>query len=89
MRLRWAPKPSPHFTARRSLGEGHVVLLALGFIPFFCWLASRERAMDVKVACFLRIMELGNITMSRYMPIELFHLGADDGLTGWFRQNTA
>lgn len=49
----------------------------LGFLTFYVWVAYKERTLFARIAWFLLIMTLGNITMALYVLLKLFGLPKD------------
>ena len=45
-----------------------------GFVTFYVWVWFKERATWRRILWFVLIMGLGNIAMSLYVLIELYHL---------------
>jgi hypothetical protein len=74
----------PWGRAPRIYGDAY-----FGFLTFFCWLAWRERAIALKIICFILIMALGNIAMSLCVLMQLFQAKPDETICGLFRQKTA
>ncbi|HKM90516.1 MAG TPA: DUF1475 family protein [Candidatus Acidoferrales bacterium] len=60
-----------------------------GFITFFVWVAFRERGLGVKILWLVLILLLGNIAMSFYVLLQLFHLKPDEPFLSLFAPRTA
>lgn len=53
-----------------------------GFLTFYVWVAYKESALWRKVVWCVLIITLGNITMSIYVLIQLWHWDAERGFEG-------
>ena len=60
-----------------------------GFITFFVWVAYRERGAGIKILWLILILALGNIAMSLYVLLQLFHLKPDEPLSSLLAPRTS